>query len=124
MKKLALSFLFTLAAAGLAFAQAPAPAETKPEDTAKAAPKPSIKTYKVEAEVVNPDLERKTLTYKHEGAEKSAPVGALAMYRLKRIKAGDKVTLTCREGEAPSDCKEITFIKAMADPTAVPPEKK
>jgi hypothetical protein len=124
MKKLALSFIFTLAAAGFTFAQAPAPpAETKPEAKPEAAPKAQIKTYKVEAEVVNPDIEKKTLTYKQDGTEKSAPVGVLAMYRLKRIKAGDKVTLTCREGDAPADCKEITFIKA-ADAAVTPPEKK
>jgi hypothetical protein len=123
MKKLALSLTFTFATAGLAFAQAPAPAETKPEDTAKAAPKAAIKTHKLEAEVVNPDLEKKILTFKHDGTEKSAPVGALAMYRLKRIKAGDKVTLTCKEGDVPADCKEITFIKAAADPAAPPPSK-
>ncbi len=79
------------------------------------AAKGTIKTYKVEAEVVNPDLENKTLTYKQDGAEKNAPVGALAMYRLKRIKPGDKVTLTCREGGAPTECKEITFIKAAGE---------
>ena len=120
MKKLALSFILTLATAGSTFAQAPAPpAEAKPE----AAPKAQIKTYKVDAEVVNPDIEKKTLTYKQDGTEKSAPVGVLAMYRLKRIKAGDKVTLTCREGDAPADCKEITFIKAV-DAAVTTPEKK
>jgi len=117
MNKLALSLTFMLAAAGSALAQAPPPAETKPE-AAKTTSKASIKTYKVEAEVVTPDLDKRMLTYKQDGTEKSAPVGALAMYRLKRVKAGDKVTLTCREGAAPAECKEITFIKAAAEPAA------
>src|SRR5262245_4816236 len=111
MKKLSLSLSFMLAA-GSALAQAP-PAENTPS------PKAAIKTYKVEAEVVNPDLDKKTLTYKQDGTEKTAAVGALAMYRLKRIKAGDKVTLTCREGGSPTECKEITFIKSASEP--VPP---
>jgi hypothetical protein len=115
MKKLALSLTFMLAAAGSALAQAPPPAEAKPD--AQTAPKASIKTYKVEAEVVTPDLDKRMLTYKQDGTEKMAPVGALAVYRLKRVKAGDKVTLTCREG-APNECKEITFIKPATDPAA------
>jgi hypothetical protein len=113
MKKLFLTSSLALAMAGSVFAQAPAPAQTKPE----ASPRPPMKTHKVEAEVVKPDLENKTLTYKQGGTEKTAPVGVLAVYRLKRIKAGDKVTLTCREGAAPADCKEITFIR----PDSLPP---
>ena len=116
MKKLALSLALAIAATGVAFAQAPAQPQAKPETAAKA----PIKTYKVEAEVVNPDIEKKTLTYKQEGTEKTSPVGALAMYRLKRVKAGDKVTLTCKEGDTPTDCKEITFIKASLPPGAAP----
>jgi hypothetical protein len=118
MNKLALSLTFMLAAAGSTLAQAPPPAETKPE-AARTVPKASIKTYKVEAEVVTPDLDKRMLIYKQDGTEKSAPVGALAMYRLKRVKPGDKVTLTCREGAAPTECKEITFIKAAVEPAPV-----
>jgi hypothetical protein len=110
-----LSLPFILAVAGLASAQAPSVAPSP--DAGKPA-RGSIKTHKVEAVVVAPDLENKVLTYKQDGSEKSAPVGALAMYRLKRVKAGDKVTLTCREGAAPTECKEITFIKAVVDPDA------
>jgi hypothetical protein len=118
MDTLALSLAFIFAAAP-AFTQAPPQEPSSPDATL--APRGSIKTYKVEAEVVTPDLENKTLTYKQDGSQKSAPVGALAMYRLKRIKAGDKVTLTCREGAAPTECKEITFIKAMVVAPAASP---
>jgi len=122
MKKFALSLALVFAA-GTLFAQAtqapPAkPPESKADAQADAATKAPLKTHKLEAEVVAADVEKKTLTFKEGGAEKTAPVGALAMYRLKQVKAGDKVTLTCKDGDTPADCKEVTFIKMAAAPAA------
>ena len=43
--------------------------------------------HKVDAEVVSVDVEKKTITVKGaDGAEKTAPVGPVAMYRLKKLK--------------------------------------
>ena len=116
MKKLGLSLAAVLAAASFGWANADvqAPAKTK--------------THKVDAEVVSTDVEKKTITVKVEGAEKTAPVGPLAMYRLKKLKAGDKVVLTCKDDAETGEHKEISFIR-MATPeakpaAAAPPEKK
>ena len=71
------------------------------------------------------DIEKKTLTFKTTAGEKSALVGPLAMYRLKKVKAGDKVTLTCKDGAAPEECAEVSFIKVpeSALPTAEAPKQ-
>lgn len=126
MKKLFLSVALMLAVGTLAMAQATkAPEAAKPAEKAaeaKPAAKPAMKTHKVEAEVVSADVEKKTITFKFEGAEKTAPVGPLAMYRLKKVKAGDKVTLTCRDDEK-GEHQMITFIK-VAGAEAAPAEKK
>jgi hypothetical protein len=126
MKKLTLSLALVFAGTALAAAQeapsATRPAETKPAE-AKSLPS-KVTTHKVEAEVVSADLEKKTLTMKVEGAEKTAPVGPLAVYRLKKVKAGDKVVLTCRDNEA-GEHVEIAFIKPVEAPApAAPAEKK
>lgn len=128
MKKLALPVALVFAAASFAAAQAPAPeaakpAETKPAETKPAATKPP-KTHKVEAEIVAADVENKTVTFKTTAGEKSAPVGPLAMYRLKKIKAGDKVTLTCKDGATPEECAEVSFIKVAEAPAAAPEAPK
>jgi hypothetical protein len=121
MKKLALPLAFVFATASLAAAQAPAPEATKPAEAKAPATKPA-KTHKVEAEIVAADVEKKMVTFKTLAGEKSAPVGPLAMYRLKKVKAGDKVTLTCKDGATPEECAEVSFIKVAEAPTAAPPE--
>jgi hypothetical protein len=122
MKKLALPLALVFATASLAAAQAPAP-EAKPAETKAPATKPA-KTHKVEAEIVSADVEKKTVTFKTLAGEKSAPVGPLAMYRLKKIKAGDKVTLTCKDGATPEECAEVSFIKVAEAPAAAPEAPK
>jgi hypothetical protein len=118
MKKLGLTLAALFVGAGLAWAQAAAPAE-KPAE-AKAAPA-KAKTHKVDAEVVATDVENKTITVKVEGSEKTAPVGPLAIYRLKKLKAGDKVVLTCKDDAASGEHKEVSFIR-MATPEAAEKE--
>ena len=130
MKKFGLSLAAVLASASFGWTQAAAQAPAaKPADapTAEAKPAPKTTTHKFEAEVVSTDLEKKTITVKAEGAEKTAPVGPLAMYRLKKLKAGDKVVLTCRDDAATGEHKEVSFIR-LAPPavpaSAAPGEKK
>jgi hypothetical protein len=115
--KLGLSLAALVASAGLASAQAPSPepGHTATDGPAAAPARPAAKatTHKVQAEVVSTDVEKKTITVKVDGAEKTEPVGPLAMFRLKKLKTGDKVILTYRD-----DGDEISFIR-MAPP-AVP----
>lgn len=125
MKKLTLALAVSLAMPALAMAQAPEAAkpaekatEAKPADKpAETKPAPKLKSHKLEAEVVSADVEKKTLTFKVEGAEKTAPVGPLAAYRLKKVKAGDKVTLTCKDDEK-GEHQEIAIIRPVTPPAA------
>src|SRR5262245_9168603 len=56
------------------------------------------KTHDIVAEVQSVDVNAKTITYKDDtGKTGTAPVLADAMESLKSIKAGDRVTLTCRD---------------------------
>lgn len=120
MNKLALPLAFVVATASLAGAQAPAPEAPRPAD-ARTEPRKPARTHKVEAEIVGADVENKTLTYKTTAGEKSSPVGPLALYRLKKVKTGDKVTLTCKDGATSEECAEVSFIKVAEAPgTAVP----
>lgn len=120
MKKLALPLALVFATATFAAAQAPAPEAAKPvESKAPEARKPA-KTHKVEAEIVTADVEKRSLTFKTASGETTAPVGALANYRLKKVKAGDKVTLTCKDGATPDECAEVSFIKVTDAPAAAP----
>jgi hypothetical protein len=103
MKKFALltSFVFV---AGVAVAQEPAPApETgkmpaaaKSTDTAKAQ---AGKNHDVQAEIVSVDVEKNTLTIKGDAANKTVPVEGKAVAALKTVKAGDKLTLTCKDND-------------------------
>jgi hypothetical protein len=114
MKKLGLSLAALFATASFGWAQAPATAE-KPADTKAAQAPAKTKTHKVDAEVVSTDVEKKMITVKVDGAEKTAPVGPLAVYRLKKLKAGDKVILTCKDDAATGEHKEVSFIRMAAD---------
>ena len=125
MKKLGMSLAALFAAASFGWAQAAAQAPAAQPAEARAA-RPM--THKVDAEVVSTDVAKKTITVKVDGAEKTAPVGPLAMLRLKKLKAGDKVILTCKDDPATGEHKEVSFIRMAVDVAAkaspAPADKK
>jgi hypothetical protein len=74
----------------------------------------SAKSHDVTASVVKSDASAKTLTVKVDDKELTLPVEGDAVNQLKEIKAGDKVTLSCRDDESGAH-KAITKItKAKA----------
>ena len=82
--------------AGLAAAQDPKPVEpTKP---AKDHTAMKAKTHDVDAEVVSFDA-AKTLTVKGTPDNKTIPVDAKALASAATLKAGDMVTVTCRDND-------------------------
>lgn len=69
------------------------------------------KTHQVKATVVSVDAEHNQITIKDEtGAEKTAPCMDKAIEELKTVKAGDKVTLTCKDNEK-GEHEGVTDIK-------------
>jgi glucose/arabinose dehydrogenase len=102
MKKFALMFAL-VSVAGIAAAQdtkpvAPAKA-AKVEATAKTEATVAAKTHEVDAEIVSYDAAKKTLTVKGTPDNKTVPVDAKAVASVKDLKAGDKVTLLCRDND-------------------------
>jgi hypothetical protein len=94
MKKLAIlsALLF---AATLAGAQEP----TKDLTAARPAPAADAndKTHEVSAEIVAYNDTTKTLTIKGSPDNQTVPVDAMAVPAVKNLKAGQKVTLVCRD---------------------------
>ena len=124
MKKVALLLSFVFAA-GVAVAHeetkadaAKAPANTEAKAQAAththAVAKATMKTHKVEAEVVSTDLTAKTITIKGETENKTAPVEGKAIAELKTVKAGEKYTLTCRDNEAGEHQAVVAIAKIPA----------
>jgi hypothetical protein len=124
MKKVALLLSFVFAAGVAAAhegtkadaAKAPATAESKATAATHthAATKATMKTHKVEAEVVSTDLAAKTITIKGEGENKTAPVEGKAVSALKNVKPGQTWTLTCRDNEKGEHQAVIAMVKAPA----------
>jgi len=110
-----LVWLVALAFVGTALAeQTKTPAtDTKPAATTKAAP---AKTHDVEAEIVAVDATAKTITIKGDPDNKTVPVEGKALASLKTQKAGDKVTLVCRDNDK-GEHQAVVAIKA-AKPAA------
>lgn len=113
MKKFALLMSFAFVAS-VAVAQEPKPAPEAAKapaaltsDTTKAA----AKNHDVQAEIVSVDIEKNTLTIKGEAGDKTVPVEGKAVAALKTVKAGDKLTLTCKDNDK-GEHQAVVDIKA------------
>jgi len=99
-------FAFVLAAvlaAGMSYA-----AETH----AKKASTPATTHHNVAAEVVSVDATAHTITLKTDKGESTVPVEGKAISSLKSVKAGEKVTVTCKD--VGGEHKSVTAIKPAA----------
>jgi hypothetical protein len=108
MRKFAL-LLPLILVAGVAFAQE----TSKSTAAAKAQQVAAMKTHEVTAEVVSVDTVKNTITLKGEMENSTAPVEGKALASLKTIKAGEKVTVTCRDNEK-GEHQAVTEIKPAA----------
>ena len=115
MKKFALLLPLMLVAA-VAFAQ-----ETSKTTAPAKAQVAAMKTHEVTAEVVSIDTVKHTITLKGEKENSTSPVEGKALASLKNIKAGEKVTVTCRDNEK-GEHQAVTEIKPAAK--AAPAETK
>jgi hypothetical protein len=91
MKKLVVLLSVALVAATVPLAHA----ATSPAKAPAKASMSAGKSHAVEAEVVSANVAKRTITFKADGADKTAPVDRKAVASLRTVKAGDKVTLTC-----------------------------
>lgn len=65
-----------------------------------ATPAPAEKTHTLKAEITSVDTAGKKITFKDEkGESKTVAVLDSAAKKLKDFKAGDKVTLTCKDSD-------------------------
>ncbi len=121
MKKFAL-LLSLILVAGVALAQEPAKptAPAKPAPGKAATKAPAVKTHEVTTEVVSIDSVKHTITLRGEKENTTAPVEGKALTHLKNIKAGEKVTVTCRDNEK-GEHQAVTEIKAATK--AAPAQK-
>lgn len=115
MKKFSMLLSFVLAA-GVAFAaaQAPAPKTEAPAAKAEASKAAHAGTHDVNGEFVAYDAAKKTLTLKTDTGETTAPVMGKALTQVKSIKAGDKVTVTCKDKADGTHEGAIAIKKAAA----------
>jgi hypothetical protein len=112
MKKFALLLSFLLAA-GVAGANDAAKKTTSTKHTTKAATAAKDTTHEVAAEVVSVDATAKTITIKGEKDNKTVPVDEKALAAVTELKAGQKVTLICRDN-AKGEHQAVAGVKAEA----------
>jgi len=75
------------------------------------------KTHDEKAEVVSVDTAAKTITIKDEkGESHTAPLLGKALDEAKSLKAGDKVSVTCKDKET-GEHEGVTAIKKIAPTT-------
>ncbi len=108
MKKFALLLAFV-------FAAGVASAEEKKAD----ATKPAEKTHEISAEIVSVDAVAKTVTIKGEMGNKTVPVEEKAVVQVKDLKAGQKVTLICKD-DATGAHKAVAGVKVEATKPSEP----
>lgn len=96
MKRLMITFLVLAFASGLALAQA------------------AGKSHDVSAEVVKADAAAKTITLKVEGKEMTLPLEGDAVAQSKDLKAGDKVTASCRDDSSGAHKAVTKIVRAKA----------
>jgi translation initiation factor IF-1 len=71
------------------------------------------KNHDMTVDIVSIDLKAKTITVKGEdGQEHTAPVKGSAVSELGKVKAGDKVTVTCHDNEK-GEHQAVTAIKPV-----------
>lgn len=75
----------------------------------KKAAAPAITHHDVAAEVVSVDATAHTITLKTDKGESTVPVEGKATASLKNVKAGEKVTVTCKD--VGGEHKSVTAIK-------------
>ena len=126
MKKLALLLSsFALVAVAYAADEKPAAKAAEKPAAAKAEKAAAAKTHNVDAEFVSNDAEKKTVTLKVGAETNTAPLQGKAIAQAKSLKAGEKVTATCKDN-AEGKHEAVIAIKAAAaeKPAAKAPEKK
>jgi hypothetical protein len=78
----------------------------------------AVKKHDMTVSVVSIDAEARTMTFKTEtGEEKTAPVIGQAINKIKDVKAGEKVTITCTDKEN-GEHEGISDIKVAKEPKA------
>jgi hypothetical protein len=95
MKRRSIIFLVLLFATGVALAQ-------------------TAKTHDVTGEVVKADVAAKTITLKSMDKEMTLAVEGEAATQLKDIKAGDKVTASCRDDDKGAHKAVTKIVKVKA----------
>ena len=75
------------------------------------------KTHDEKAEVVSVDMTAKTITLKDEkGESHTAPLMGKALEEAKSLKAGDKVSVTCKDKDS-GEHEGVTAIKKITPTT-------
>ncbi len=95
MKRVMIAFLVLAFSSGLALAQ-------------------GDKTHEVMGQVVKTDATAKTITLSVTGKEMTLPVEGDAVAQLKDVKAGDKVTASCRDDSSGAHKAVTKIVKAKA----------